>query len=258
MVPFAIVTALVAVTVAAALAIRFGRQGSLVFVFDEEPDAPVAFGRDMSWLAVKTEDADHLVASLGLLDAEPANWRTGTSAIYEPSLRATRVFVSPPVNGWTLVAGLSLPHPVHARFVDKCRPLLETLSARYGDVHYFANDSIVDLHAWVRASGGRLVRGYAVIDGDVVLNTGRTDRDERGLGIAHFDIRGVADRSGDIGGGLMMSPTAEHVLKLAGRWSVDPTTLPSRYGHAIGTGRIAHAPATWRVERNRSATAKAA
>ena len=253
-----IVAGLVAATVLLAWAMRRRNRPADRFIFDDRPDRPVAFGRDMAWLAVRTEDADDLIHALGLIDATPANWRAGTSTVYEPSLRATRLFVSPPVRGWTLVAGLPLPHPVKAPFVDKCRPLLEGLSARYGEAHYFVTDTVVDLHAWLRASSGTLTRGYAVIDAEVVLDVGRPGRDERRLGLSHFEIRGVMERSGDIGGGLMMSPTAEHVLKLAGQWSVDPTSLHREDDRAVGTGRIAHAPATWRVERRTAEAVKAA
>ncbi len=235
---------------AAAAAFRFTRP-HVEYAFDDQPDLPISFGHDMAWVAVRTCDTQSVVRALGLVDAKPANWRTGTSAIYEPALRATAVFVSPPVGEWTLIAGLSLPHPVEAPFVDKCRPLLRRLAHVFGDVQYFANDTVVDLHAWARVEAGQLKRGYAVIDTNVVWCEGTPGRDERALGLAHFEIRGVENRTGDIGGGLLMHPTGQQVLKLARQWSVDPTQLSRRPrgDNAPGVGVIGQAPATWKVER---------
>lgn len=230
----------------AALAWTQPKQG---YEFDQAPDEPVSFGQDMSWLAIKTDDPMAVCQALGLVEAEPANWQSGTSAIYEPDLRATRVFVSPAVDGWVLVAGLSLPHPQQAPFVDKCRPMLARLGAQFPDVQYFANDTVVDLHAWARVVRGRFMRGYAVIDTSVVWSDGAPGNEERELGLSHFEIRGVENRSGDIGGELLMHPRGEHVLALARRWSINPTELSRRFRSNLGTGYVASAPRDWRVER---------
>ena len=44
----------------------------------------------------------------------------------------------------------------------------------------------------------------------------------------------------------------QNVLRLASRWSVDPTTLGSQHASA-GLGFIALAPLSWRAERTRKA-----
>ncbi|MEM9026857.1 MAG: hypothetical protein AAGC70_00650 [Pseudomonadota bacterium] len=240
-------TLLLITTLFAGLVYLWFRPGR-AYVFDSRPDVPVPFGRDMAWLAVRSTDQAAIVAALGLVAPRPANWKTGTSAIYEPALRASCVFVSPPVSGWTLVAGLPLPHPAPAPFVDKCRPIIELLGQKYGEVQYFANDDIVDMHAWARWSDGQLQRSYAVLDTQVVWDSGRPCRQERALGLSLYEIRGVEGRSGDIGGGLIVHPMAEHVLRLAETWSCDPTSLSSE-SHSQGAGVIAYAPRAWRVER---------
>lgn len=244
-----ILSVVLATSVLAGLLFRWTRP-SPAYVFDANPDAPVSFGKDMFWIAIRTTDTEAVVEALGLVDAKPANWETGTSAIYEPALRATAVFVSPPVDDWTLVAGLSLPHPATGPFVDKCKPLLERLGRRFDEVLYFANDAVVDLHAWARIAGGKLRRGYAVIDSHVVWSEGRPERTERELGLSLFEVRGVENRSGDIGGELLLHPTAEHVLQIARRWAIDPTSLGRSHAEVSArAGYVASAPHAWRVER---------
>jgi hypothetical protein len=51
---------------------------------------------------------------------------------------------------------------------------------------------------------------------------------------------------------MILHPTEEHVMRLANRWSIDPTILD---GVAVdaGVGYIAQAPASWRSERVRKA-----
>jgi hypothetical protein len=99
---------------------------------------------------------------------------------------------------------------------------------------------------------GRLVRAFGVSDEGIVWNKGRTSRDERSLGLKLFELRGVRGREGDAGGEMILHPTEDHVLRLASRWSIDPTTLGSQYASA-GLGFIAMAPLSWRSERTRKA-----
>ncbi len=246
-----IVIALVVATIAVAglrLAPRMGR-GRVRF--DEAPDRPLAFGSDMAWLAIRSEDTEAVLDMLALGDETAANWSSGLGTVYDRELGQTRIFVSPPVEGWTFVAGLALPHPVGPSFVDKCTPLLQRLAARFPDVHYFAALPVVELYAWVRFSERRLVRAFATIDGEVVWSQGKPTRDEVQLGLRHYELRGVKDRSGDAGGEIVLSPTEEQVFRMAGRWSLDPMTLAGRKAAGPGLGVVGHAPMVWQSERVR-------
>lgn len=218
-------------------------------VFDVEPDLPAAFGYRMAWLAVRTRDTGGVLRALDLTaDAEAANWASGLGAVYDPQLGESLVFVSPPVNGWTLVASSALPAPVSRRFVDKNIPLLLDLSKHFVEVQYFAGFPDIDFFAWARVIEGRLLRAFAINDEGLVWNKGRPTREEKAMGLKLFEVRGVRGRRGDAGGEIVLYPTERHLMQLAQKWSLDPSHLePGSAGPALGV--IARAPAAWRPER---------
>ena len=218
-------------------------------VFDVEPDRPAAFGYRMAWLAIRTRDTGGVLQALGLTTgAEAANWSSGLGAVYDQHLGETLVFVSPPVNGWTLVASPALPAPVSRRFVDKNIPLLLGLSNQFVEVQYFAGFPDIDFFAWARVIEGRLMRAFAINDEGLVWNKGRPTREEKAMGLKLFEVRGVRGRKGDAGGEFVLYPTEQHLMQLAQKWSLDPSHLePASAGPALGV--IARAPAAWRPER---------
>lgn len=245
-----VVSGLVVATVAVAAIWLVPRLGRGRVIFDAAPDRPLPFGDDMTWLALRTTDTEAVADMLGVAEATPANWNSGLGTVYDRQLGPSRVFVTPPVDGWTFVVGLALPHPSAGGFADKCSPLLLRLASRFAEVQLFSACPVVDLYAWVRLSGRDLVRAFATLDGEVVWSKGRRTREEQALGLRFFELRGVADRAGDAGAGLVLAPTAEHVLQIAGSWSRDPSALQARDAPP-GLGLVALAPAVWAPERLR-------
>jgi hypothetical protein len=218
-------------------------------VFDVEPDHPAQFGQNMAWLAIRTRDTGAVLHAMGLtLEAEPANWSSGLGAVYDEALGQSLAFVSPPVNGWTLVVSASIPAPASRRFVDKSMPMLLGLSERFVEVQYFAGFPDIDFFAWARVIEGRLIRAFAINDEGTVWNKGRPTKEEKAMGLKLFEVRGMRERRGDAGGEIVMYPTSEHLMGLAQKWSLDPTHLePGSAEPALGV--IARVPASWRPER---------
>jgi len=70
-----------------------------------------------------------------------------------------KLFVSPPINGWILVAGLGLPEP--SDDVDRVFQLYSSSEPRGGQVQYFSVNRAVNSHAWVLADHARVRRAYA-------------------------------------------------------------------------------------------------
>ncbi|MEQ8825048.1 MAG: hypothetical protein RIC14_11805 [Filomicrobium sp.] len=223
-------------------------------VVEEIPDQACAFGYKMAWLAIRTEDTQKLVRSLKLARTMPANWNSGIGTVYDDKLGPSHVYVTPPVDGWTFVVGLALPHPVNERFVDKLTPLLLSLGDEFNEVQYFFTYPLIDFFAWARVQNRRLTRAFAVNDEGIVWNKGRITRAEKALGMSLFELRGVRERHGDAGGELVLYPTEEHVMQIARSWSIDPIKLDQMEAGA-GVGFLAPIPASWSPERRRKAAA---
>lgn len=244
-----IIAGMIALTVAGAYWLACGAAEQRI-IFEESPDGPCAFGCEMAWLAIRSREPEVVIEALRLREAAPCNWNSGIGSVYDERLGATHVFVTPPVRGWVFVVGLSLPHPVGRGFIDKCTPMLVDLGGRFPDAQYFFSYPPIDYYAWARVRDGRLVRAFAVTDEGIVWNKGRTSKEERGLGLRLFELRGVRGRKGDAGGELILHPTEDHVMRLAHRWSLDPTTLEAEQAPQA-LGYIALAPQAWRAERQR-------
>lgn len=245
-----VVVILVVATVAIAGFWLVPRMGRGRVIYSEAPDRPLAFGTDMTWLAIRTQDTEAVLDMLVLDDETAANWNTGLGTIYDRELGAARIFVTPPVDGWTFAIGLAIPHPAAASFVDKCMPLLQRLSGRFSEVQYFAACPVVDLYAWVRFSDRHLLRAFATIDGELVWSKGSLTREEAALGLRHYELRGVKDRAGDAGAEIVLAPTDEQVMQMARLWSKDPTALAAADA-APALGIVGRAPRVWQAERRR-------
>ena len=247
-----VVIAMTILTVAIAAWLGAPRLSELRVVYSAAPDRPQPFGYKMAWLAVRTRDTQAVLERLGLFEAQPANWQSGLGTVYDDKLGENTVFVSPPVNGWTFVAGLPLPHPVGRRFVDKATPFLLDLGAEFVEVQYFFSYPMIDFYAWARVIDGKMIRAFAIGDEGVVWNKGRPTKEERAMGLALFELRGVRGRKGDAGGELLLYPTESHMMQLASKWSIDPTKLDAVKAEP-GCGYIGVVPVAWRPERLRKA-----
>src|SRR5687768_8664011 len=78
-----------------------------------DDNVPVPFGYKIAWLALSTTDQDAVLRSLQLVNATEASWLAGVDVAYGDAgnlvgilfAAPAKVFVSPTVNGWTLVVG---------------------------------------------------------------------------------------------------------------------------------------------------------
>lgn len=243
---------LISATVAVAAVLNAPRERAQRTVYSAAPDRPKSFGCRMAWLAIRTRDTDGVIERLGITDPIAVNWNNGIGSVYDEAAGDGTVFVTPPVNGWTFVVGLSLPQPISKTIVDKTVPLLLDLGGQFIEVQYFLAYPALDCFAWARVIDGKLIRAYAINDEGVVWNKGKPTREEKTLGQRHLEVRGVKKRKRAATGELVLYPTETYVLLLAGKWSLDPSRLASlEAGPALG--RLGKAPMRWRPERLRRA-----
>jgi hypothetical protein len=114
------------------------------------------------WYALPTDDQDAVLAEFGLSDPFPVTMRLGGAAWHSDSHwcegpEGARVYVSPVLDGWTLVFGEpSADSPLAA-----CEPwtgAVEALSKRFGEAqHYYVFEGCT---GWILGEHGRVVRAY--------------------------------------------------------------------------------------------------
>jgi hypothetical protein len=199
---------------------------------DATPDKPVSFGRKMSWLAVRATDPRDVVRSLRIHKVQPANWRTGFIAAY-----SGHTFVSPSIDGWVFVLSHSLPSLGHEPDAGKWVSLMNSLSMQHGEAQYFATHRVSGFAAWSCYESGREQRAFAYCDGTLV-DRGPPARGEIELNHQFFDsnsaesrIEGYWDRTD------LCLPSEDHVLEVAGKWSINPQSLDAREA-PLGCGAI--------------------
>ncbi|MDQ0059830.1 hypothetical protein [Paenibacillus harenae] len=168
--------------------------------FDATPDLPLGFGYKMQWYAVRTKDTEGVAAQLMLNDIQPANWSSGVRGAYEGYY-----FVTPPIDGWTLIANASMPG-ISANEQPHTYSRLQSLSTVYGAAYYFGTHRIVGYQAWAHAANGSIVRAYGYLgeSEETLVDDGEPTADELELG-------------------LLDHPSDEQdVLRLAACWTIDP------------------------------------
>ncbi|MFO1501129.1 MAG: hypothetical protein U1G07_22525 [Verrucomicrobiota bacterium] len=180
---------------------------------------PSLFEQSCRWLVVKGGHLAPVQTALGLHNPIPCSWGEGLSCV-----ATHKLFVSPPVKGWIMVVGQSLPDP--SEDIDRCFHFITRFSRVLGQVQFFYSNRALNHHAWVQADRGQIVRAYAWA-GETLWDQGKPTQAEIDLGLKCFAYGETAGAI-DVSAGESAVPNAERVTALAGRWSFDPTTVDER------------------------------
>jgi hypothetical protein len=239
--------------------------------FDQTPDKPKGFGFKVLWFAVKAGDPASVLNVLEFGETTPANWASGLATVYGDQW----VFASPPVSGWILVVGLSLPYPTNETHHDigkRFDVLFSRLMQRFDDVQFFGSHRVSDFVAWACAVKGEPMRTFAWsgCTGEVLANFGEQTPEEAKLGIINltglspsdavdriFKIVGEQQDETDalVASGLSLRealarvrqngrgdfPSETDVVEIAALWSLDPSRLEQQ-DHPVGLGLAARLP----------------
>jgi hypothetical protein len=176
------------------------------------------FRRPNCWLAVKHRNLRVVQTALGLHHPKPCSWSEGLTG-------DEKLFIAPPVKGWTLVTGLRLPDP--SEDVDASFRFLLELSRKLGQVQLFCASRVLHHHAWIKVERGRVVRAYAWA-GKTVWNQGARTPAERELCLKCFDYCETVQRV-PFGQLDLISANVDKVPLLAARWSLDPARIDARF-----------------------------
>ncbi|MFD0537039.1 hypothetical protein ACFQY7_28205 [Actinomadura luteofluorescens] len=206
-----------------------------------------------TWYAVPTGDRDAVLDAFDLSEPEPVTMRLGASAWNHDHHVSRgdhgpcrRVYVTPSLDGWTLVFGD--PFPDHeddidvSAIQDHCRDL----SRRFGTAHWYGASCGDEWTAWCVAEGGDVVRYYDVFEPDdqigshpaedgYVLPHDDAFPDDAFDGIDLHDSAGFQARYFQVKKDLGI-PDDCHATTFAARASVDPSALGPRtsvQGHAV-------------------------
>ena len=185
-------------------------------------DSAVSFGYKCVWFAIKTGNKNKVAKILELKNVSDCNWQVGIDKAYKGS-----VFITPTVNGWTLVCGWGLPlaDPTKKNF-DEVKNILKTLSKEFGEAQYFCTYRIEEYHCWMKALNGQVKRIYSYWGSNgIILVEGQPTEFEQSLKLAntisdenYFERENIVwDR-----------PNEDLVMKIAEHWSIDPTKLEER------------------------------
>ena len=171
------------------------------------------------WLAIRSTQLQSVQTALRLHKPQLCSWEEGLTVAHDHKL-----FISPPVNGWVLVFGASLPDP--ADDVDRCFHFLLELSRKLGHVQFFSLNRVLNHHAWVQAEQGQILRAYAWA-GRTLWNQGEPTRAEVQLGMNCLDYWEQSTSAG-FGQDDVAGINTDRVPLLAARWSLDPATIDMR------------------------------
>jgi hypothetical protein len=159
------------------------------------------------------------------------NWQYGVWHANE--YNDYQIFVTPPVKGWVLALGT----PVVWESDDHAHERMVQLSKQFGEAQLFASVRTSSAYLWARAVNGKLLRLF--YDGDSERRVaGENTETEKELGFNFFDATssessqpGYWDRKD------LAFPDEHCVLKVAEKWSVDPSRL-GKMGLAASLGLL--------------------
>jgi hypothetical protein len=192
---------------------------------------PASFGYKCAWIAVRTDAPLSVANVLDLRDVRSSSWEDGNEAAYGRT-SPRRAFLTPAIDGWVLCASVGFfdladsGQDLASFLCDLSRQLRTT-------VQFFLTYRVVEAHVWGCAENGNVIRlyGYSSGGSGKLFDIGDQTDAEVSLGFSFFDERspGASDPKSDYWVREDLTfPSENHVMQLAGKWSIDPTTLEER------------------------------
>lgn len=194
--------------------------------YPSQPDLPRSFGWKNRWMAVKDRSVDEICPVLGLMRPKPANWEAGLAKC-DLRFPGRYVFLTPDLDGWTLILNLSVYRGSLTRqFLADASERLDT------EVACFGNLPSVEFAMWAFASKGIVERLYLRSDGVTYFDEGDPSPEERKLHAIPVRCDGAEDS------GVEFFPSTGTVFELARARVINPMDIESLF-QTPGCGWIA-------------------
>lgn len=189
-----------------------------------QEDTPIGFGYKTSWLAIKSNQQEHIATILGLWDIKASNWELGIN-----STQDKLVFISPTIDDWTLVIGSSLPSGDSDESLKKVKLLLKKLSKEFGEAHFYSTHRVVEFHCWIKSTNGSIERVYSFLgeSGENIDVSGEPTEIEKKYNLIN-SLSQEAQNENYFEREDLTYPDEELVMLIAGAWSINPITLDDR------------------------------
>lgn len=161
-----------------------------------------------------------------------------------------KAFISDPIDGWILVVCIALPDFGSQRQPDGSQRQPDTLTTWISNVsrkldtvvQFFGTHRVVEYHSWCWSERGKIVRAYGYLgeSGETIIDVGDQSLAEQALGFRFFDER-KADGNDYWNRKDLCFPNEKRVMQLAGKWSVDPSSLEESHPE-VGAGWLGQMP----------------
>ena len=198
------------------------------------PDSAIGFGYKFIWLAVRTNDQQKLIDLLKIKNISKCNWKVGIDKAYKGS-----VFITPTIDGWTLVCGLGLPAGDTKESITDVKQILQTLSKEFSEAQFFCTHRVVEYHCWIKATKGQITRVYSYLGerGENIIIEGEPTEFEKKYKLVNTFSNEAKDEKYFDREDLVI-PDEEFLMKVAEHWSIDPTQLENRKDLSPSLGLI--------------------
>lgn len=178
----------------------------------------MTFGYKMAWFAIKNTQPEEIIQKLQLPDVQTKSWSEAMESVYS---NGDAIIITPNINTWCFIVGTYLYDlDSGTTGLTKLKNRLAELSTIFEEVQAFATHRVSEYHHWIAAKSGKIKRCFAYSGerGEILCNEGElTDAEE------HL--------SWDKLESFQWSPNEEDVMTIAGKWSMNPTTIEPKNLH---------------------------
>ena len=191
------------------------------------PDQPISFGFKNQWLAIKSKYNEKIIEALRLQKVRACNWKEGVHFGYTKG-----VFVTPEINGWTLVLGVDILDLES----NGTQAFLKRISREFEECQLFLTHRNVEYHFWGLARQGNIIRLYSYFGEERnLIIRGNPTAIEQSLNLVKTISNSNNEKNSE--NITCCIPNEETVMLIAENWSVNPSKIEN-YANVSGLGFI--------------------